>query len=92
MNINPKSLGLAVVITAAVLWSIYRAGAFVLLVIEIYVSSHFGYIDLSNYDWKPEIADFVLYLLVISLGAGLMGWLIAGVYNFLNKIFAPRLP
>ena len=91
LKINSQSLGLSFGFTAAFFWGVYSTGVLLLLIIEVYISGFYGYTDLSNYDWKPELAEFFLFLFAISFGAGLMGWLIAALYNFLNGIFEPKL-
>jgi hypothetical protein len=91
IKINPKALGLAGAIVAAIFWTIYSAGAFILLVFEVYISSYHGYTDLSIYEWKPEIARFLVLLFAFGLGAGLTAPLVASLYNFLNEIREPKL-
>lgn len=90
-KIDPRSFGLSIGVTAALFWGIYSTSALLLLVIEVYISGFYGYTDLSNYDWKPELDEFFAALSAISLVAGLTGWLIAAFYNFLNGIFEPKL-
>lgn len=91
-KINPKLVGLAGVIVAAIYWSVYSAGVFALLVAEVYLSGYYGYTDLSSYNWKPEIARFFAFLIVLSLSAGLTLWLVAAFYNLLNKYSGAKLP
>lgn len=91
-KINSKSFGLAGAIVAAIYWSVYSAGSFVLLAAEVCLSGYYGYTDLSNYNWKPEIARFFAVLIFLSLGAGLTLRLIAAFYNLLNKNSGAKLP
>ena len=90
-RINKRTFGLSIAVGAALVWGMYCAGALLLLIVEVYISGFYGYTNLSNYNWKPELADFFAELLAIGLVAGLAGWLIAFFYNLLNGFFEPKL-
>ena len=89
-KINTRSCGLSVALVAALFQGFYSALALLRLIIEVYISGFYGYTDLKNYDWKPELSEFFMRLIVISLSAGAAAWLAASVYNFLNEATQPE--
>ena len=89
-KINTRSCGLSVALVAALFWGFYSALALLRLIIEVYISGFYGYTDLKSYDWKPELSEFSMRLIVISLGAGAATWITASVYNLLTEVFQPE--
>ena len=86
VKINTRSCGLSIALAAALFWGLYHGLALLELLIEVYISGFYGYTDLSNYDWKPDLAEFVGRLIVISFGAGAAAWMAASAYNLLTEV------
>jgi hypothetical protein len=90
-RISSRNFGLCIAVGAALFWGVYSAGVLLQRIVEVYLGGFYGYTDLNNYEWKPELTDFFAGLLACGLAAGLSGWLIASVYNLLNDVLEPKL-
>lgn len=90
-KIDAHSIGLSVALVAALFWGVYSSLALMQQVFEVYMSGFYGYTDLNNFDWQPELSAFFRRLVWMSLGAGAAAWLTASLYNRLNELVPPRL-
>ena len=90
MKINPLPFGLAIAISVAVSWIIYSVSVFTLMFAAINLSGDMAYTNFGSFGWTYFVSQFLNYLVALILGAGVMGWLIAGFYNCLNR--GPKLP
>jgi hypothetical protein len=86
MKINSTLLSLSCAAVVAALWAVYSAAVFALTVLAMNLSGEMGYLDFSNFDWKHAFLQFARFLIVWSGVAGLAGWLIGEIYNFLSEI------
>lgn len=92
MKINPPSFGLAAALTAAVLWSVYSASVFALLIAAMNLSGDMAYTNFGSFEWMDFLSRFSVNLVALSLGAGLTGWLIAVFYNLKDENSGAKLP
>jgi len=92
VKIDPKILGWAGAIAAAVMWTIYSGSVFLLLILAINISGDFGYTDFTNFDLIPPLVKFLLGLCIVMSGAGLTGKMIAEIYNYLIEKSNVKLP
>ena len=84
-------MGLAVALTAALLWSFYSLGILFLNVLAGAFSDYAGYADLFGFDWAGYLYKFLAQLFAISLGAGVVSWFAAEIYNDLNQVLDKKL-
>lgn len=90
MKINPQLFSLAIAFSVVVLWSIYSLSVFSLMVATVKFGGDMAYINFGSFEWTYFLSRFLTYMVVLSLGSGITGWLIAGFYNCLDR--EPKLP
>ena len=89
MKINPVSFGLAIALSAALVWSIYSVGVFSWMVAIMYLSG--VYTNFASFDWSYFLSQFLISLIALCIGSGVTGWLTAVFYNRLNEDSEPKL-
>ena len=85
MKINPVPFALASAITAAVLWIICSLAVFVLPGQMMSMSGEMVHANLSGMHWNLSMSGVLIGLVGWVLVAGIFGWIVALVYNLLNK-------
>ena len=91
MKINSGLLSLSSAVIVAILWTVYSGSVFALTILAINLSGEMGYLNFSDFDWKPALIQFTGTLILWSGSAGLTGWLIAAFYNDLSGIYDVKL-
>ena len=85
MRINSLSFGIASAATAAVFWLLCSAIVAVMPGPMMNMSGHMVHANLDGMMWTLTFSGVIVGLLVWSLFAGLFGWVLAVIYNLLNK-------
>ncbi len=91
MKINSKNFGLSVAITAAFLWSFYSVGNLCLDIVFITFIEGTIYGNLSNFNWAIYANNYLILMIGITLVTGVLGWLIAEIYNELEGLLSIKL-
>ena len=85
MKLNPINLCLASAVTMAFLWIVCSLLVLALPNLMMNMTGQMVHADLSNMNWTLTFAGFLVGLISWSLIAGIFGWLLAFIYNFLVK-------
>lgn len=91
MQINSKIFGVAVAVTAGFLWSFFSLGSFLLDILVITLLTETNVQDLSSLGWANYANKYLALLVIITLAAGTLGWMIAEIYNDLTGMFRLKL-
>ena len=85
MKINPVPFALASAVTAAVLWIVCSLAVYVLPGQMMSMSGEMVHANLSGMHWNLTLGGVLLGLVGWALMAGIFGWIMALVYNSLNR-------
>jgi hypothetical protein len=91
MKINAKNFGSSVAIVVAFLWSLY---SFVSLCLDfvIYKLTDGGtYENLNGFSWADHGKQYLVQVIIIILVTGILGWLVAEIYNDLEDYFSLKM-
>ncbi|MAM70674.1 MAG: hypothetical protein CMP91_05970 [Gammaproteobacteria bacterium] len=81
MKLNANALGLAFAFTTAALWTICSLIVLALPQMSMTMSGYMMHTEFTNLQWSMHFIGFVLGLFIWSVIAGVIGWMIAVVYN-----------
>lgn len=91
MNINARSFGFAVAITAAFLWSFYSLGNLALDVLVVAVVDGVNQTNISDFNWAERANTYLAQVSFITIATGILGWVVAEIYNDFNGMFSLKL-
>ncbi len=91
MEIHSKSFGLTVAFVAAWLWSFYSLGSLILDIVIITLIDGTIYSNLSNLSWANHSNEYLAQVILIASITGMLGWLVAEIYNDINQMFSLKL-
>ncbi len=85
MKLHEIKFGLAAAISIAILWIICSLIVWLSPGMSMEMSGHMVHSDLSQMQWQLSLSGIIIGLIIWSLFAGIIGWLIATVYNKLTS-------
>lgn len=85
MTINAFKFGMASAITAGVLWLICSALVMVMPAMMLSMSGNMLHMQLNEMGWHLSLIGVVQGLVAWIITAGIAGWLLAAIYNRLQK-------
>tara|TARA_R110001592_G_scaffold3113_1_gene17419 strand:+ start:17165 stop:17428 length:264 start_codon:yes stop_codon:yes gene_type:complete len=85
MTINAFKFGMASAITAGVLWLICSALVIVMPAMMLSMSGNMLHMQLNEMGWHLSLIGVVQGLVAWIITAGIAGWLLAAIYNRLQK-------
>jgi len=85
MKLEATKLALAAAMATAVLWTICSALVAAMPGSMMGVSGSMVHADFSTMSWSMNMVSFVIGLILWSLMAAVLGWLIATFYNWQTK-------
>ncbi len=91
MKLNTKNFGLGVAIVVAFLWSFYSFSNLFLDIVIITLVDGTIYGNLSDFKWADFADQYLAQVIGITLITGILGWLVAEIYNELEDLFSLRL-
>lgn len=85
MTINAFKFGMASAITAGVLWLICSALVMLMPAMMLSMSGNMLHMQLNEMGWHLSLIGVVQGLVAWIITAGIAGWLLATIYNRLQK-------
>ena len=85
MKINQTAFGIASAATAGVFWLLCSAIVGIMPGPMMNMSGHMVHANLDGMNWTLTFSGVVVGLLVWSVFAGIFGWVLALIYNLINK-------
>jgi len=82
MKLDAMKLGIAAVLTTAVIWAVCTALVALLPGSMMGLSGHMVHADLGELSWTLTWAGYFVGLVVWSVSAGVAGWLFGMFYNW----------
>lgn len=90
MKINSLTFGLAAAITTAITWIICSLLVWTIPGPMMDTTGHMVHMDMRTFGWMLSPIGFFWGLIVWSVFAGVFGWILATMYNVLNKDKGPE--
>lgn len=81
MKLDGNALGLAAVVTVAILWVLCSLVVVLLPGASMAMSGYMMHADFSGMQWDMHFAGFVAGLVTWAVFAYFFGWLLAVIYN-----------
>lgn len=85
MKINSLNFALASAITAAIVWIVCSLLVWMMPGAMMNTTGNMVHMDMSKFGWVLSPIGVFWGLIVWSLFAGIFAWLLATIYNFLNR-------
>ena len=85
MKINSLNFALASAITAAIVWTVCSLLVWMMPGPMMNTTGSMVHMDMNRLGWMLSPMGFIWGLIVWSIFAGVFAWLLATVYNLLNR-------
>lgn len=82
MKLDAMKLGIAAVLTTAVVWTVCTALVALLPGSMMGLSGHMVHADLATFAWSLTWTGYFVGLALWSVSAGIAGWLFGTFYNW----------
>ena len=84
MKLNATTFALATTIAVAILWTVCSLIVVLVPGMSMNMSGYMMHADFTEMQWNMTFTGFLFGLVLWSLSAGLLAWIIALVYNKLS--------
>ena len=81
MKLNANALGLSAAGTVAIIWVLCSLVVVLLPGISTTISGYMMHTDFSGMQWNMNVTGFFIGLVIWAIGAYVVGWLLATIYN-----------
>ena len=85
MKLNPINFGIALAVTAAILWILCSLVVMAMPGPMMNMSGHMIHSDMNTMNWTLSFTGVFVGLVAWTVVAGIFGWLLAIIYNLLTK-------
>ena len=85
MKIESRKFAIACFIAASVVWVICSVAVMIMPMSSMQMTGHMVHGDFSNQQWAMDSHGFLFGWVGWALSAGLIGWMIAALYNRLIR-------
>ncbi|WP_237055671.1 DUF5676 family membrane protein [Microbulbifer sediminum] len=81
MKLDAAKFGLATAISFGIAWLLCALLVLLMPTMMMEMSGHMVHMDISAMGWQLTLGGVLLGLVAWSISAGLIAWLLAGIYN-----------
>lgn len=81
MKLHASKFGLAAAYAVAIVWVVCSVIVYLLPDLSMHASGYMMHADFSAMHWQMHLTGFLVGLIVWSVVAGVLTWLMAAIYN-----------